>query len=96
MKILSNFPCNFKNYCVKTKFIFIIIRYVFFRSSHQDVYIKITGGSRYRGHLGRILNKDKKKETVNVQLLENRDQVLTISYDDVCEYIGRVEDHYNY
>jgi len=66
------------------------------KSSHQDVYIKITGGSRYRGHLGRILNKDKKKETVNVQLLENRDQVLTISYDDVCEYIGRVEDHYNY
>jgi len=67
------------------------------KSSDQDVYVKITGGSRsYRGRLGKILSKDKRKQKVNVQLLEDRDQVLTISFDDVCEYIGSVEDHYDY
>jgi len=67
------------------------------KSSDKDVYVKITGGSRsYRGRLGKILSKDKRKEKVNVQLLEDRDQVLTISFDDVCEYLGSVEDHHDY
>lgn len=41
--------------------------------------------------VGRILDRDSKKCKATVEVVYNR-QVLTVDYDNICEYIGDIDD----
>ena len=43
------------------------------------------------GHLGRIVARDKARYLATVQLIHTED-VLTLDYDNICEYVGNVPD----
>jgi len=64
----------------------------FFRST-SDAYVMITSRGRLQhdGKLGRILEKDKNSCEAYLQLIEDRDIALRVSFDDICEYAGDVE-----
>lgn len=41
--------------------------------------------------VGRVLDRDSKKCKATVEVVYNR-QVLTVDYDNICEYIGDIDD----
>ena len=43
------------------------------------------------GQLGRVVARDKTRYMATVQLIHNED-VLSLDYDDICEYVGLVPD----
>ena len=45
----------------------------------------------HTGHLGRIVARDKTRYLATVQLIHTED-VLTLDYDNICEYVGNVPD----
>ncbi len=53
--------------------------------------VMILAGKR-RGHLAELIGRDKKASLAAVQLLPDKDEVLKIDFDDVCEYTGEVLD----
>ncbi|KAK2187174.1 hypothetical protein NP493_173g04014 [Ridgeia piscesae] len=53
-------------------------------------YVLIVEG-RHRGQLAEILKKDKQAYIATVQLLSDRDKLLDISFDDICEYTGDID-----
>ncbi|XP_053376931.1 G-patch domain and KOW motifs-containing protein-like [Mercenaria mercenaria] len=58
-------------------------------------YICIVSG-KYRGQLGQVLERDKKRCEALVQLLSDRDKVLQLEYDSVCEYVGDINEEFDY
>jgi ribosomal protein S4E len=46
---------------------------------------------KYRGSVGRIVDRDDKKYKVWVALHES-DDVVKVDFDDACEYVGYVQD----
>lgn len=42
--------------------------------------------------VGRILRRDKEQNCALVQLQQDESRLLTLDYDFVCHYVGRVED----
>ena len=46
---------------------------------------------RLSTEIGQVIQRDKHKEKVTIQLLSDRDTVVTLHYDDVCEYTGNVD-----
>ncbi|PIK62796.1 putative G patch domain and KOW motifs-containing protein [Apostichopus japonicus] len=52
-------------------------------------YVMIVQG-KHGGQVGLILNKDKKKCEADVQLLRDRDEIVRLSYDSICEYVGDI------
>lgn len=41
--------------------------------------------------VGRVLDRDSKKCKATVEVVYNR-QVLNVDYDNICEYIGDIDD----
>ena len=54
--------------------------------------VMIVSGSS-RGKLGEILRRDKSKCVAAVQLLPDKDEVLKLDFDDICEYVGEIPDY---
>ena len=46
--------------------------------------------------VGEILKKDKSSCTASVQLLQDRDTLLTLDYDVICEYTGDIQAEFDY
>jgi len=55
----------------------------------DDAVVAIVTGS-HRGQLGVVMKRDKEKCMALVQLLSDRDTVLRLLYDHICEYVGDV------
>jgi len=45
----------------------------------------------YKKEIAELIQKNKEREKVTVQLLSDRSVLMTLSYDDVCEYTGNVD-----
>lgn len=46
--------------------------------------------------LGQVLERDKKRCEALVQLLSDRDKVLQLDYDTICEYAGDIDEEFDY
>merc|ERR1712012_294060 len=57
---------------------------------HEGGVVMVVRGSE-SGQLGRIVARDKSKYIATVQLILTED-VLTLDYDNICEYVGVVPD----
>ena len=53
--------------------------------------VMIVRGSN-RGQLAEILGRDKRSSRATVQVLPDKEEVLKLDYDDICEYVGDVSD----
>lgn len=61
----------------------------------EDACVALVGGS-HRGQLGRIMRRDRDQCLALVQLLADRATVLTVQYDDICEYVGDMQECQDY
>ena len=43
-----------------------------------------------------VLKRDKSKCEALLQLLSDRDTVLRLDYDSICEYVGDVDEEFDY
>ena len=61
----------------------------------RDEYsvLMIVRGSEFKGKLCELLKKDSKRELVAVRLLPEKEEVLKLSYDDVCEMTGDITEY---
>ena len=55
--------------------------------------VMILSGSR-KGQVAELVAKDKRSCVAAVQTLPDKDEVLKLDFDDVCEYTGEVLDDY--
>ncbi|CAG5123166.1 unnamed protein product [Candidula unifasciata] len=61
----------------------------------EDACVAIVGGS-HRGQIGHIMKRDKDKCLALVQLLADRDTLLRVPYNHICEYVGDVHQCHDY
>ncbi|XP_059172285.1 G-patch domain and KOW motifs-containing protein-like [Physella acuta] len=61
----------------------------------DNSYIAVVSGS-YRGQIGQIMKRNKDLCLAVVQLLSDRDIVLKLHYDEICEYVGDIQNHDDY
>ena len=54
-----------------------------------DGVVMIVRGSN-RGQLAEILSRDKRSSRATVQVLPDKEEVLKLDYDDICEFVGDV------
>ena len=47
---------------------------------------------KYRGRLGEILRRNKRDCIATVQTVPDRDEVLNLDFDEICEYVGNVSE----
>ena len=61
----------------------------------EGSHVMVVHGT-HQGLLGEVLRRDKSRCSAAIQLLRDRDQVVTLDFDDICEYMGDVtqEDDY--
>ena len=52
--------------------------------------IMIVRGKR-KGKIGEILGRDKRNSEAAIQVLPDKDEVLKLDYDDICEFVGDVD-----
>ena len=62
---------------------------------HDNGHVAVVSGS-HCGQIGVIMKRDKERCLALVQLLSDRDTVLKLLYDDICEYVGDVHSHGDY
>lgn len=55
----------------------------------DDGVVMIVRGSN-RGQLAEILTRDKRASRATVQVLPDKEEVLKLDYDDICEFVGDV------
>ena len=55
--------------------------------------LMIVRGSEFKGKLCELLKKDSKRELVAVRLLPDKEEVLKLGYDDVCEMTGDITEY---
>ncbi|GFS01519.1 G patch domain and KOW motifs-containing protein [Elysia marginata] len=58
----------------------------------DDAHVMIVSGSEI-GQIGKIMKRDKDRCLAIIQLLSDRDVVLRLQFDEICEYVGNVHDH---
>ena len=58
----------------------------------DDAYVAIVSGVNM-GQIGKIMKKDKDRCLALIQLLSDRDVVLRLQFDEICDYVGNVHDH---
>ncbi|GFN77265.1 G patch domain and kow motifs-containing protein [Plakobranchus ocellatus] len=75
-KVISDVP----QYCLET----VIPR-------TDDAHVAIVAGDDI-GQIGKVMKRDKDRCIALVQLLSDRDIVLRLPYDKICEYVGNVHD----
>ncbi|ELT89666.1 hypothetical protein CAPTEDRAFT_145161, partial [Capitella teleta] len=61
----------------------------------ERAYIMVING-KHRAQIGQILDRSKSKCTASVQLLTDRDRILTLDFDSICEYTGDIDDEQDY
>jgi G patch domain/KOW motif-containing protein len=59
--------------------------------STGDVVMILSG--RRKGQVAELIDKDKKTCLASVQMLPDKDEVLKLDFDDVCEFAGEVMDY---
>ena len=52
----------------------------------------VRGDQQHKGQIGQILKRDKRTSKAAVQILPDKDQVLKLDYDDICEFVGDCTD----
>ncbi|XP_071118672.1 G-patch domain and KOW motifs-containing protein-like [Haliotis cracherodii] len=62
---------------------------------HDHAHALIVSG-KYRGQIGEVVKRSKEKCEALLQLLSDRDIVLKLGYDDICEYVGDIEQQFDY
>ena len=61
----------------------------------SDLALVMIVRGKQKGRLAEILGRDKHKSRAALQLLPDKDEVLEMDYDDICEYLGDSEDVYS-
>ncbi|XP_052284574.1 G-patch domain and KOW motifs-containing protein-like [Dreissena polymorpha] len=61
----------------------------------DSAYVSIVSG-KYRGQIAHVLGRDKKKYSAMLQLLSDRDKVLQIDYDSICEFVGDINEEFDF
>jgi len=67
-----------------------IISVLSFADLQDKSHVMIVAGE-YKKEIAELIQKNKEREKVTVQLLSDRSVLMTLSYDDVCEYTGNVD-----
>ncbi|OWF45237.1 G patch domain and KOW motifs-containing protein-like [Mizuhopecten yessoensis] len=61
----------------------------------EPSFVQLVTG-KWKGQLAELMKRDKSNCMALVQLLRNRDEVLKISYDSICEYVGDINAEFDY
>ncbi|XP_076096307.1 G-patch domain and KOW motifs-containing protein-like [Mytilus galloprovincialis] len=61
----------------------------------ENAHVLIVSGKQ-KGQLARIMKKDKSRYIATLQLLRDRDEVINIDFDKICEYSGNIDEEYDY
>lgn len=61
----------------------------------DESHVMVCHGS-YKQHLAKLVQKNKDKCIALVQLLKDRDTVLEMEFDHICEYTGNVDEEFDY
>ena len=56
--------------------------------------LMIVRGSEFKGKIGELLRKDPKREVVVIRVLPDKEEVLKLGYDDVCEVTGDITEFF--
>ena len=49
-----------------------------------------------KGQIAVLLRRNKETCMATLQLLSNRDKVIVLSYDDICEYMGDIDMEFDF
>lgn len=60
-------------------------------SESYVVIVRAERGSKHDGKLAKILEKDKSKSKALCQLIEDREKVVKLPFDEICEFTGNAE-----
>lgn len=58
----------------------------------DNALVMIVSGKN-RGQMGEMLQRDKRNAMAVIQILPDKDQVLKLDFDDICEYVGEVMEY---
>lgn len=61
----------------------------------EGAFVLVVSGKN-RGQLGEVISKNKKKSMAAVQLLQDRDSVVNIDFDHICEFVGDIHEQFDY
>nr|XP_022299314.1 G patch domain and KOW motifs-containing protein-like [Crassostrea virginica] len=61
----------------------------------DGAFVLVVSG-KYRGQLGEVMSKNKKKSLAAIQLLQDRDSVVNIDFDHICEFVGDIHEQFDY
>ncbi|XP_076440641.1 G-patch domain and KOW motifs-containing protein-like [Babylonia areolata] len=61
----------------------------------ETAHVMLCSGD-YKSQLGKIMKKDKDSCRALVQLLADRDVLVKVEFDDICEYVGSIDDEFDY
>ncbi|KAL3853503.1 hypothetical protein ACJMK2_017039 [Sinanodonta woodiana] len=61
----------------------------------DPAHVVIVSG-KHKGQVAEIIQKDNRKCEALVQLLSDRDQVLRLDFDSICEFVGNIHDEFDY
>ncbi|XP_046544903.1 LOW QUALITY PROTEIN: G-patch domain and KOW motifs-containing protein-like [Haliotis rubra] len=62
---------------------------------HDHAHALIVSG-KYKGQIGEVVKRSKEKCEALLQLLSDRDIILKLGYDDICEYVGDIDQQFDY
>jgi G patch domain/KOW motif-containing protein len=57
----------------------------------RDARVMVVAG-KYRGQIGAVAERDNKRESLWLRLLQN-DEMIKLSFEDVCEWMGRDDEY---
>ncbi|XP_071504271.1 G-patch domain and KOW motifs-containing protein-like [Diadema antillarum] len=61
----------------------------------DPAYVMVVSG-KLTGQLGMVLKRDKVRCIAHVQLLSDRESIIKMDYDTICEYAGNIQDEEDY
>ncbi|XP_033745266.1 G-patch domain and KOW motifs-containing protein-like [Pecten maximus] len=61
----------------------------------EPSFVQLVTG-KWKGQLAELMKRDKSNCMAVVQLLQNRDEVLKLSYDSICEFVGDINAEFDY
>lgn len=95
MVVLGKYRGQVRNrsYFFLKVFYFIFIEILIFYSIK---YVFINLFLIFIFQIGEVILKNKKKLMVVVQLLQDRDSVMNIDFDYVCEFVGDIYEQFDY
>ncbi|XP_069142539.1 G-patch domain and KOW motifs-containing protein-like [Argopecten irradians] len=61
----------------------------------EPSFVQLVAG-KWKGQLAELMKRDKTNCMAVVQLLQDRDEVLKLSYDSICEFVGDINAEFDY